>query len=95
MQAFQFKTPGATIFNSGSAGDPQTYRSLNIEGTVLLVSDPTLTKLGISEKVSLALREGGSRVILFDQVEAEPKASTVRKLVEFAGSDMVNQVVIS
>ena len=93
MQAFQFKTPGTTIFKAGSAGDPDTYRSLNINGNVLLVSDPTLTKLGISEKVRQAIRESGSRVILFDQVEPEPKASSVRKLVEFASSENVSHVV--
>jgi alcohol dehydrogenase class IV len=93
MQAFQFKIPGTTIFKAGSAGDPQTYRSLNLEGTVLLVSDPTLTGLGISEKVSRAIKEGGASVTLFDQVEAEPKASTVLKLVEFARNEQVGQVV--
>jgi alcohol dehydrogenase class IV len=93
MQEFQFKTPGTTIFKAGSAGDPDTYRSLNINGNVLLVSDPTLTKLGISEKVRQAITESGSRVILFDQVEPEPKASSVRKLVEFASSENVSHVV--
>jgi len=93
MQAFQFKTPGTTIFRAGSTGDPDTYRSLNINATVLLVSDPTLTKLGITETVMQALRTHGSRVVLFDQVEPEPKASLVRKLVEFAKSENVNQVV--
>lgn len=93
MYAFQFKTPGTIIFKAGSSGDPQTYRSLNVEGSVLLVSDQTLTKLGLTEKISLALEESGSRVILFDQVEAEPKASSVRKLVAFGRSKQVDQVV--
>jgi alcohol dehydrogenase class IV len=93
MQAFQFKTPGNIIFKAGSAGDPDTYRSLNINGNVLLVSDPILSKLGITEKVGQAIREAGSKVILFDQVEPEPKASSVRRLVEFASSENVNHVV--
>jgi alcohol dehydrogenase class IV len=93
MQTFQFKTPGTIIFKAGSAANPDTYRSLGIHGNVLLVSDPTLTKLGIAEKVRQAITEGGSSVILFDQVEPEPKVSSVRKLVEFASSKKVNHVV--
>ena len=93
MQAFQFKTPGTTIFKAGSAANPDTYRSLDINENVLLVSDPTLTKLGIAEKVRQAITECGSRVILFDEVEPEPKVSSVRKLVEFASSNKVSHVV--
>jgi len=93
MQAFQFKTPGTTIFKAGSAANPDTYRSLGIHRNVLLVSDPTLTKLGIAEKVRQAITECGSSVILFDQVEPEPKVSLVRKLVEFASSTKVSHVV--
>ena len=93
MQSFQFKTPGTIIFKAGSAANPDTYRSLDISGNVLLVSDPTLTKLGIAEKVRQAITECGSRVILFDQVEPEPKVSSVRKLVEYASSKKVSHVV--
>jgi alcohol dehydrogenase class IV len=78
MQTFQFKTPGTTIFKAGSAGDPDTYRSLNVNDTVLLVSDPTLTKLGIVERVTQAMKTSGSRVIIFDQVKPEPEASSLR-----------------
>jgi len=93
MQAFQFKTPGTTIFKAGSAANPDTYRSLGIHGNVLLVSDPILTKIGIVEKVRQAITECGSSVILFDQVEPEPKVSSVRKLVEYASSKKVSHVV--
>ena len=93
MQAFQFKTPATTIFKAGSAKDPGTYSSLNVKDTVLLVTDPTLTKLGIAEQVSQALSKSASRVILFDQIEPEPKAASVRRLVEFASGENVNYVV--
>jgi len=93
MNDFYFKTPGTTIFRTGSASDPQTYKTIGLTGRVLLVTDRTLVKLGIAGKCARAMEEAGAVVVTYDDVEPEPHVSTVRQLVEFAAGENVNYVV--
>jgi len=93
MKDFLFKIPGTTIFKSGSAADPDTYRSLGLEGKVLLVTDSTLVRLGIAERVGEAIKKTGSSLHIFDGISPEPDVSSVRALVAFASELQVNQVV--
>jgi alcohol dehydrogenase class IV len=93
MKEFQFKTPGVTIFRAGCTSEPETFKSLSIHGKVLLISDVTLVKLGIADRVRHPMEKNGCEVILFDQIEPEPKASNVRSLLEFASKEKVDHVV--
>ena len=93
MDKFQIKSPGTIIFKSGGASDPEVYKSMNISGRVLLVTDSTLVKLGIAEKVKKALMETGLEVIVYDDIESEPHASSVLDLVDFAREEVVGSIV--
>ena len=93
MKEFQFKTPGTTIFKAGSTVDPETYKTLNISGRVLLITDPTLAGLGMADRVRKSIEKTGCSVIQFEQIEPEPKAMAVRQLAEFAEKKKVDHVV--
>jgi alcohol dehydrogenase class IV len=90
---FQFKTPGTTIFRTGSATDPETYRSIQLRGRVLLVTDKTLVRLGIADGVKKAVAESGAEVIVYDKVEPEPRVSAVHKLIDFAKENKIKHVL--
>lgn len=49
-----------------------------------IVTDATLVKLGVVERVSALLRRSGAAVQVFDAVEAEPSVATVRRGAEVA-----------
>lgn len=51
---------------------------------VLFVTDPGITKLGLAEKALSNLKKCGFQVTIFDEVEPDPKASTVTKAVAIA-----------
>lgn len=51
---------------------------------VLFVTDPGIVKLGLANSALASLEESGFRVVLFDQIEPDPKATTVLEAVEKA-----------
>ncbi|MCH7658427.1 MAG: iron-containing alcohol dehydrogenase [Bacteroidetes bacterium] len=93
MNDFHFNTPGTIIFRTGSSGDTETYKSLIKAGRTLLVTDSTLQKLGIADKVQTALEGSGADVLVYDKVEPEPNAATVRDIAETAKGENVIQVI--
>jgi alcohol dehydrogenase class IV len=93
MDKFQIKSPGAIIFKAGSASDPEVFKSLNVSGRVLLVTDSTLVSIGVAEKVKKGIMETGSEVIVYDDIESQPNASSVQDLVDFAREEEVDTIV--
>lgn len=93
MNNFQFNTPGKIILRPNCSSDSETYKGHNMTSRTLLVTDATLVKLGIAEKVSDALNKAGADVITFDQVEPEPKTTTVRKLIADIQKENIQLVV--
>ena len=93
MNNFQFNIPGTIIFRPGSSGDPETYKSLVQAGRTLLITDSTLQRLGIVDKVRTALENAGADVLIYDEVEPEPDANTVRNVAEIAKGENVKQVI--
>lgn len=93
MNGFQYRSPGTIIFRSGSAGDPETFKILAHTGRTLIVTDSNLQELGIVGKVRTALEGAGADVVVYDKVEAEPSAATVRDVAESARSQSVDRVV--
>jgi len=93
MNNFQFNIPGTIIFRPGSSGDPETYKSLVQVGRTLLITDSTLQRLGIVDKVRTALENAGADVLIYDEVEPEPDANTVRNVAEIAKGENVKQVI--
>ena len=93
MKEFQFRSPGNIICRDGSSGNPESFKALSLHGPALLVTDPTLVKLEIAGKVMEALELAGIDVILFAEVEPEPKAETVRKLVGITEQKHIGTVI--
>ncbi len=93
MKEFQCRFPGNIICRDGSSGNPESFKALSLHGPALLVTDPTLVKLGIAGKVKEALELAGIDVILFAEVEPEPKVETVRKLVGITEQKHIGTVV--
>jgi len=52
--------------------------------TILFVTDPGIVQLGLAEAAIESLKQSGFEVAMFDQVEADPKASIVLEAVAFA-----------
>jgi len=93
MDNFQFNTPVTVIFRSGSSRDPETYKNLIQAGRTLLVTDPTLQRFGVVDKVRIAMENAGADVLVYNEVEPEPNAATVRNVAEIAKGENVKQVV--
>ncbi|WXG47064.1 MAG: iron-containing alcohol dehydrogenase [Candidatus Atabeyarchaeum deiterrae] len=51
---------------------------------VLLVTDKTLKNLGVVDEVQKRLKDGGTKVAVFDEVEPDPKDTTVARCVQLA-----------
>jgi alcohol dehydrogenase class IV len=92
-QRTHFRTPGNLVIGAGAASDPVTFQASNPQGQSLLVTDQTLVGIGLAAKVQVALEAAGWSVVVWDQVEPEPKAATVRAAVELAQTSNIAQVV--
>lgn len=93
MEDFEYKTPSTIISKNGCTYETETFKNLKLNDNVLLVTDATLVKLGIATQIKKAIEHSGSNVFLYDNVEPEPKVSTVRKLLEFSKSFEINSVI--
>ena len=93
MNSFQFNTPGTIIFRPGSSGDPETYKKLIQEGRTLIITDSTLQGLGVVDKVRIAIESAGADVLVYNEVEPEPYAATIRNIVEIAKGENIKQVI--
>lgn len=60
---------------------------------LLFVSDPGIIKLGLAEGALSHLEKCGFRVTQFDQIEPDPKATTVIKAVELAKARQCDGVI--
>lgn len=90
---FDYKTPSRIISRKGCSTDLDFFTSLQPSGKILLVTDASLVKLGIATKVMEAIVEAGLDIIVFDQVEPEPKVSVVRKALDFAKGESISTVI--
>ncbi|SMX27217.1 1,3-propanediol dehydrogenase [Pelagimonas phthalicica] len=80
---------GAAQIGDLIAGLPKVAPS----ATVLFVTDPGIMGLGLAEKALQDLSEKGFEVTLFDQVEPDPKATTVLEAAEIARNAKVSAVI--
>lgn len=60
---------------------------------VLFVTDPGIVKLGICDPALRSIKACGFKVTVFDQVEPDPKATTVLEAVEIAKAKQIGCVV--
>lgn len=88
MNDFTFNTtPSIRQIIGGAAKLGEVVNSLPfalIRSEVLFVTDPGITKLGLAGKALSNLKKCGFQVTIFDDIESDPKASTVAKAVAIA-----------
>jgi alcohol dehydrogenase class IV len=91
--AFEFRTPGTIFAGPGSIAKVGELRRLLGARHVLIVTDEVLTGLGFASTVCKALREKNIETTVFDDVEPEPTAKTVRALVSQLADEIVDAVI--
>ncbi len=87
MHSFSFNTSSEILFANGALKQASFER---LGARVLLVTDNGLRKLGITESVEKTL---GTRLVVFDAVEADPSLETLMAAVDFGHSELVTGVL--
>jgi alcohol dehydrogenase class IV len=93
MNAIQFRTPGTIISQPGGIGQLAEDFALRSAKRVLIVTDSTLVGLGFAERATEALRQRGADALIYDEVEPEPSAETVRGAAAFGRDSGVDSVI--
>jgi alcohol dehydrogenase class IV len=93
VTGFEFRTPGTIFSGPGSVAKIGDLRLLQGARHVLLVTDEVLAGLGFANTVCKALREKNIDTTVFDAVEPEPTAKTVRTLVSQLADANVDAVI--
>ncbi|HEV7415065.1 MAG TPA: iron-containing alcohol dehydrogenase [Tianweitania sediminis] len=82
MTPFTFNTTPTLVFEPGAARRLAAIAGKRLGGSVLLVTDPGLRRLGLCDGAVASLQEAGLTVSVFDAVEADPSRATLMKAVE-------------
>ncbi|NMG40397.1 iron-containing alcohol dehydrogenase [Chelativorans sp. ZYF759] len=82
LAPFSFHTTPGLVFRPSAAGELGAIAASRLGGSVLFVTDPGLTRLGLGEPAIASLQEAGLKVTVFDAVEADPSLATLMKAVE-------------
>lgn len=90
---YEFRTPGTIFSGPGSIAKICELRQLQGAKHVLLVTDAVLSDLGFPERVREVLGERNIELTVFDAVEPEPSAKTVRTLVSQMADTNVDVVI--
>jgi alcohol dehydrogenase class IV len=92
MTGFQFRTPSTILCQAGGSLLVAEDFALRSARKVLLVTDQTLARLGMVERIETALRQKGAHVVVFADVEPEPSAETVRQATALGRDHQVDAV---
>jgi alcohol dehydrogenase class IV len=79
---FIFNTTPSIVFRPGAARELGGIAGKMLGGSVLFVTDPGLRRIGLCDQTLASLAGGGTRVAIFDQVEADPSRATLMAAVE-------------
>ncbi len=93
VTGYELRTPGTVFSGPGSIAKLCELRQLQGAKHVLLVTDAVLSELGFAERVREALAERNIELTVFDAVEPEPTAKTVRALVSQMADANVDVVI--
>ncbi|MDE8682336.1 iron-containing alcohol dehydrogenase, partial [Blautia schinkii] len=92
MEAFEFFIPQNIMVCAGTMAKlPECAKKLG-GSHAMLISGPTLRKMGIVDKAADYLKEAGMKVDIFTDLEANPSVTTVEKATESfkeAGADFI------
>lgn len=93
MLPFSFATTAQIICEAGAARRLATLCRERGAGSVLIVTDPGITRLNLLEEVMPGFAAEGVRVGIFDQVLADPPEAVVLAAVEQARAAQVDLVI--
>ena len=82
MQPFIFNTTKSIVFRAGASSELNEVAGKILGEKVLFVTDPGLRKLGLCEEGLASLQRAEHKVVVFDQVEADPSLATLEAAVE-------------
>lgn len=93
MTSFTFSTTKSLVFETGAAARMAEIAGKTLGQTILLVTDPGLRELGLADPAIASLTDAGHKVVMFDDVEADPSLETLMKAVEFGREARVTGVL--
>ena len=81
-QPFRFRHRTDVVFGQGRASEiPTELEDLGVNSP-MLVTDETITSVGVSDPIEDALEDAGMDYLLYDEVEPNPRVETVERGVE-------------
>lgn len=86
MTPFTFNTTRSLVFETGAVARLSEIAGSTLGETCLLVTDPGLRKLGLERPAVASLQAAGHKVVIFDQIEADPSFETLLAAIQ-AGRD--------
>jgi alcohol dehydrogenase class IV len=93
MSGIEFCTPTAIVSAAGCSIRVADDHALRMCKHILVVTDENLNKLGFVDRISSALASRGVLVTVFDKIEPDPSAATVRKATAMAREAGVDGVI--
>lgn len=93
MTPFVFNTTPSLVFRAGAAAALADVLGRRLGARLLFVSDPGLTRLGLTAPALASLRAAGLEVTVFDAVEADPSRATLDSAVAAGRAAGVTGVV--
>lgn len=93
MDGFRFQTVGTIISEPGASARLGNLVRERGASSVILVTDPGIRGLGLTDAAMADLKENGIDCVLFDQVEADPSEATVLAAAALAEERKVGAVI--
>jgi alcohol dehydrogenase len=88
-----FRVPTRVLLAPGSLGSLPEIVSTYAPGRVLLVTDPGIEETGCPERVWRSLGETGVEAITFDDVEPNPRHSTIDRMAGWGREEGISLVI--
>ena len=93
MHEFTFNTAASLVFECGAARRLDEIIGSRLGRTILFVTDPGLRALGLCDHALEVLRNAGIKVVVYDQVEADPSRGCLIEAVEAGRAANVTGIV--
>lgn len=91
--SFTIQLPKKIMFGEGTAKDvPELVKQFGAR-SVFLVSDPVISKIGVTAQLAEPIRAAGIKIEIFDQVEPEPSIQAAETVVKVARGSRYDLVI--
>lgn len=90
---FTIQLPKKIMFGEGTAKDvPELVKQFGAR-SVFLVSDPVISKIGVTAQLAEPIQAAGIKIEIFDQVEPEPSIQAAETVVKVARGSRYDLVI--